>query len=266
MAVTVTNLTYAYRRGPAVLQGISFSVPDGCFACLLGPNGVGKSTLFKCMLGLLPDYDGSIEINGMDIHSLRTKQLARQAAWIPQSSETIFSYTVRDMVLMGTTAMTTGLRTPGRQQTAAAYDALDRLQISHLADRPFTRISGGERQLVLIARALAQQADVLFMDEPTANLDYGNQQRVLRHVRELARQGYTIIQSTHNPEQALLYADRVLALKDGLLLADGSPKTALDTALLQALYGIQVRVEQVCGGQVSVCVPEAAASWQTAGQ
>lgn len=260
MAVCVRNLTYAYRRGPLVLKGISFEIPDGCSVCLLGPNGVGKSTLFKCMLGLLPGYSGSIILGGEDIRGLTAGQMARRVAYIPQSAAPVFSYTVRDMVLMGTTACTTGLRTPGRQETARAEEALEQLQIGHLADRLFTRISGGERQLVLIARALAQRAGVLIMDEPTASLDYGNQLRVLEQTRALARQGYTVIQATHNPEQAFLYADRVLAVKEGQLLASGRPEEVLDAALMQALYGVQVRVEQVCGGRVSVCVPEAAAA------
>ena len=133
--------------------------------------------------------------------------------------------------------------------------ALETLNIAHLKERLFMNISGGERQLVLIARALAQQANILFMDEPTANLDYGNQVRVLEQVHRLSRQGYTVIQSTHNPEQAFLYADEVLAIQDGTVAAQGKPNEVMDAALIRGLYGIEAEVLSIKEDKMRVCVP-----------
>lgn len=142
-----------------------------------------------------------------------------------------------------------------RIQQAYVTQALETLNIQHLRDRMFMNISGGERQLVLVARALAQQAGILFMDEPTANLDYGNQVRVLEQVRRLAGSGYTVIQSTHNPEQAFLYADEVLAVRNGTIAAHGSPNQVMDAALIRDLYGIEAQVESLMDDRIRVCIP-----------
>ena len=150
-----------------------------------------------------------------------------------------------DTVLMGTTGTMNVLQRPGRRQQEAAMQALQRLGIEALAQRGIGTISGGERQLALIARALVQNAEILIMDEPTANLDFGNQQRVLAQIRALAARGYTVLLSTHNPEHALRYAHRVLALQDGHIAADGPTETALTPQLLQTLYGIQAILAEV---------------------
>ncbi|MBO4872775.1 MAG: ABC transporter ATP-binding protein [Lachnospiraceae bacterium] len=256
MSIEVRNVSFAYSHGRTVLDDISFQIPDGEFVSLLGPNGVGKSTLFKCILRLLTGYSGEIRINGDDSKSLSAKELSRRIAYIPQSAAAIFNYTVRDTILMGTTAMVNGLRSPGKKEEAFVDEALERLSLQDLKDRLFTRISGGERQLVLIARALAQQAKILLMDEPTANLDYGNQLRVLEQIKALSGSGYTILQSTHNPEQAFWYADRVIAIRDGRLAADGAPADVMDAALLKALYRIDVSIENLHDGKIHVCVPK----------
>lgn len=256
MEIKVSNLSYAYTKGVPVLQDVSFEIQSGRFVCLLGPNGVGKSTLFKCMLGLLTGFDGKIQIDGTDIRTLAPKQLARKVAYIPQSTAPAFNYSVADVVLMGTTSLVTGFSAPGKKEMEYVEHALDQLDISYLRDRMFLNISGGERQLVLIARALAQQAKILFMDEPTANLDYGNQLRVLGRVRQLSREGYTVIQSTHNPDQAFLYADDVLAVMDGQVEVFGPPNKVMSAELIQRLYRVEVEVESLHNGDVRVCIPK----------
>ena len=258
MGIEVKGLSYAYERGKPVLRELSFPVDTGSFVCLLGPNGVGKSTLFKCMLGLLPCGRGHIFIDGADMADFTPRRLSRKLAYIPQSTAPVFNYSVADAVLMGTTARTALFSSPGQRERACAEKAMELLGIRQLAGRPYANISGGERQLVLIARALAQQADYLFMDEPTANLDYGNQIKVLERVRALTREGYTVIQSTHSPEQAFLYADSVVAVKDGRIAALGAPNAVMDSALLSSLYSAEVSVESLRGGTVRVCVPGAA--------
>ena len=255
MSIEVKELSFSYKRNVPVLHDVSFSLQIGKFICLLGPNGVGKSTLFKCMLGLLRGYDGEIIIDGENIRSLTQKQLARKVAYIPQSTAPVFNYTVSDIVLMGTTSLTGGFSSPGEREATFVNSALETLHIEHLRDRMFMNISGGERQLVLIARALAQQANILFMDEPTANLDYGNQIRVLEQVHRLSRQGFTVIQSTHNPEQAFLFADEVLAVKNGMIAAHGAPHEVRDAEMISSLYGIEAEILSIRDDKMRVCIP-----------
>lgn len=255
MGLCVERLSFSYRK-KKVLEEISFEQREHSLLCLLGPNGVGKSTLFQCILGLLSGYSGQILIRGRDARTYSSSELARQVAYVPQSHAPSFDYTVMDMVLMGTSSRFSVLSIPGRKEREVAEQALDKIGIAELRDRSFKRLSGGERQLVLIARALAQQARILIMDEPTANLDFGNQLRVLRSVKELTRSGYTIFQSTHNPDQALLFADTVLALHNGRVLAFGEPRKVLHEELLRRLYGVEVCLEQLYNGKVSVCIPE----------
>lgn len=244
MEIEVQNLTFSYGKQP-VLQDVSFSVQKGTLTAVLGTNGAGKSTLFRCLLGFLTPQAGEIRLSGRPLSAYSRREAAEKIAYIPQSSEPIFNYTVLDTVLMGTTGTMNVLQRPGRRQQETAMQALQRLGIEALAQRGIGTISGGERQLALIARALVQNAEILIMDEPTANLDYGNQQRVLAQIRALTARGYTVLLSTHNPEHALHYAHRVLALQDGHIAADGPTETALTPQLLQTLYGIQAILAEV---------------------
>lgn len=248
MRVQADGLTFAYGAHE-VLRGVTFAAEGGRLLSVLGPNGVGKSTLFGCLLGLLPGYGGRILFDGADARRMGPRQIARRAAYIPQTHYPAFNYAVFDMVLMGTTHTLGAFASPGAAQRAAAQAALERMGVAHLAGRSFARLSGGEQQLVLIARALAQRSPVLLMDEPTASLDYGNQHRVLRCVQRLAHEdGYTVILSTHNPQHALSYADAVLALHGGAVLAAGAPREVMDEALLTALYGVPVRLVETPQG------------------
>ena len=185
------------------------------------------------------------------------KEMAKLAAYIPQSEAPVFNYTVKDSVLMGTTGTLSPLQSPGEEQLALTERAMEYLGLEHMADRGINEISGGERQLVLLARAMAQKAKILIMDEPTANLDYGNQQHVLRHIQKMADQGYTILLSTHNPEHALQYATHVLAIKNHRVLASGKAETTLTEELIKEIYGLEVRIMEVPvgGGTVRSCIP-----------
>ena len=247
MSVKVDNLSFSYDKR-RVLSDVSFELNEGEMLCLLGPNGVGKSTLFNCILGLLPPEKGEIRIHGEAITEIGAKELARRIAFVPQSHAPTFNYSVFDMVLMGTTSHVGGFSSPGAEHITLAENALERVGITHLRERGYMQISGGERQLTLIARALAQQASVIIMDEPTANLDYGNQLRVLMRIKELSREGITVIQSTHNPEHVFLFADRVIALIGGKVAADGAPSEAVSEELIEALYGVKVRLTHDADG------------------
>lgn len=262
MSVSVQSLSFAYARKP-VLEDISFFLKKGRLVSLLGPNGVGKSTLFKCMLGLLRDYSGTIQIDGQNVAALSPRRLAQKIAYIPQSNYPAFNYSVLDMVLMSTSAQINAMAMPSKQEVDVAMAALDRLGIADFADRGFLQISGGERQLVLIARALAQHSSILLMDEPTANLDYGNQVRVLSSIRTLAEEGYTVLLSTHHPEQAFLFSHEIIAMKNGRLLAAGTSKETVTSALIEQLYGIHTEIESLREDRVRICVPtELLSKWE----
>ena len=258
MSLEARHVSFSYDGKRSVLDDISFRIGDGQMVCLLGPNGVGKTTLFKIILRLLKGYTGSILIGGEDTAGLNTRQMARRIAYIPQSHAPTFNYTVREMVLMGTTSALGAYASPGEEQAELSEKVMRQLGIDHLKDRGFSRISGGERQLALIARALVQQTGVLIMDEPTANLDYGNATIVLEQIRKLAGEGYTILQATHQPDQAFLFADQVLAIYDGRVLAQGKPKDVITEEFIRKLYGVQVDVQSLYGDQVRVCVPVSA--------
>lgn len=256
MGIEVKDLGFSYGTH-RVLDGVSFQGGRGDLIAVLGANGAGKSTLFRCVCGLLTGYSGEILINGNDVRALKSRELARLCAYIPQSAAPAFDYTALETVLMGLTAQMPLLASPGRTHERAAMDALDSLGISALAQRGVGRISGGERQLVLIARALAQGAGLLVMDEPTANLDYGNQLLVMERVRVLTADGYTVVLSTHNPDHALRYADRVLLLHRGAVLAQGVPQEVMTGERLSQLYGVTVRISEIEGEPpVRVCIPE----------
>ena len=255
MKIEVHDLSFSYGDH-SVLDHVTFTAKEGEFLSVLGPNGVGKSTLFRCMLGILTPHRGQIIVNGKTVHTMSPAALAQEIAYIPQSHEPVFHYSVFDMVLMGTTAQRGLFSPPGREQKKLVEAALDRLGLTALGDRSYRTLSGGERQLVLIARAIAQKARILLMDEPSASLDFGNRVRVMEQVKELCKDGYCVIQTTHDPEQAYLYSDMILALKNGRVLAHGRPFDVFNEALISALYGVEVEICEIKQDALRVCIPK----------
>jgi len=254
LSITVSDISFSYGER-LILDNVSATAKEGQLLSVVGPNGVGKSTLFYCILGLLNGFKGRITLNGHDTRELGIKEMARLVAYIPQSHYPSFNFSVFDMVVMGTSHQVSSVSVPGKKQTSLAEAALERLGITHLGDRGYTQISGGERQLVLIARALVQQTRILILDEPTANLDFGNQILVLTQIKSLARDGYTIIQSTHNPEQTFMFSDSVLALYNGKVLASGAPSEIVTEELMRKLYGVDTKVQSLFQDKVRVCIP-----------
>jgi iron complex transport system ATP-binding protein len=251
------HLDFGYRGHP-VGKDVSLSLGAGEVMCLLGPNGSGKTTLFKTLLGLLPAQGGQVLMDGTALAARKRDEIARMLSYVPQAHAAFFPFTVNDVVLMGRTAHLGVFSSPSRRDREAAQAAIDRMRLTHLADSIYTRISGGERQLTLIARALAQEARIVVMDEPTANLDFGNQVRVLERVIALAREGMGVLLSTHDPDHAFLCADRVVLLRTGSVLGMGAPDAVLTEEALQALYGVTVRITEVddgARGRRRVCVP-----------
>jgi len=255
MSIEVKNLSFSYADRP-VLHDICFSVGRGEFLSILGPNGVGKSTLFRCILGLLSGYTGQVLIDGVDARRFSVRETARHIAYIPQSSHPAFNYSVFDIILMGRTSGLSTFRSPKKEDTQLCRWAMDKVGITHLAERCFHRLSGGEQQLALIARALVQKAPVLMLDEPTANLDFGNQLLVLEQARNLAAEGYTVIQTTHHPEQSYMFSDRILAIQSGRVLADGKPEAVLTEENIHALYHVDVDVVSLYEDKARICIPK----------
>lgn len=228
------------HRGRRVGEDIDLGLAAGRTLALLGPNGGGKTTLLRTLLGLLAPIAGEVRLDGRPLAAIPVGERARLMAYVPQSHAGTFAFTVEDVVLMGRTAHATAFAPPSDRDRAVARDALDRLGLSALAQRPYTMISGGERQLALVARALAQEPRVVVLDEPTASLDFGNQGRVLGRMRELASAGLAVLFTTHDPNQALRYADDVSMLRDGRVLHHGASGEALARATLEKLYGSAV--------------------------
>jgi iron complex transport system ATP-binding protein len=239
----------------AVGRGVTLAVRPGEVLCLLGPNGSGKTTLFKTMLGLLPAQAGEVRLDGMALTSLPRRAIARRVAYVPQAHSAQFPFSVIDMVVMGRTAHLGPFASPSEADRRKAAAALATLGIEGLAEAEYTRISGGQRQLALIARSLAQEAPAIVMDEPTASLDFGNQVLVLSEIRRLAARGLAIVLSTHDPDHAFSVAGRVALIDGGRLVAQGSPDEVLTPERLRAVYGVSVAVERLARGQ-TVCVPD----------
>ena len=254
MSLEVRELSFAYDER-TVLNNMSFTAHSGEVLSILGPNGVGKSTLFKCILGLLPDYTGSVDVNGLNASDLNVRELAKQIAYVPQRSDPVFNFSVNEIVLMGTTNEVKLFSSPGKSAQAKVDKALDRLGILELSKRCFHHTSGGERQLVLIARALVQDASVLLLDEPTANLDRGNQILVLEQIKVLAEEGYTVIQTTHDPEHSYMFSDKILTMKDGTVLSYGSPAEILNKETMKSLYEVDMEVSSLFDDKARFCVP-----------
>jgi iron complex transport system ATP-binding protein len=255
MIIAAKELDFGYP-GHVVGRGLDLSLQEGEVLCVLGPNGSGKSTLFRTMLGLLPALGGEVTIDGRPIGQMERGEIARAVAYVPQASSSYFDFSVAQMVLMGRTAHLGAFAAPGERDHAAAAASLERMGIAALAARPVSGVSGGERQLALIARALASEAPALVMDEPTANLDFGNQARVLSQVAQLRDAGVSILLCTHDPDHAFQVADRVLLLRGGSAITLGRTQEALTAENLTRLYDMPVQVAEVetPGGVRRVCV------------
>lgn len=240
-----------------VIEGISFDVASGEVLCLLGPNGVGKTTLFKTLLGFLPLKAGSMTVDGEDLRSWSRKRFAQVIGYVPQAHTPPFPFRAEQVVLMGRTAHLGTFATPSAKDVAIAAEAMERLGISHLADKVYTEISGGERQMVLIARALTQRPKLLVMDEPTSNLDFGNQMRVLSQVNALAESGLGVVMTTHVPDHAFWCGSKVALMRPGGFDI-GTPLETVTEDSLRQVYGVDVKLTQtrLADGRIARgCVP-----------
>ncbi|MBV8753466.1 MAG: ABC transporter ATP-binding protein [Hyphomicrobiales bacterium] len=248
------NLTIGYSER-VVGRNLDIALSTGEVLALLGPNGGGKTTLLKTLLGLIPPKGGEIELGGRPLANYTSRERARLIAYVPQSHAATFAFTVETVVLMGRTAHGNLFSRPTPADRAVATRAMERFGIIDLRERPYTMISGGERQLALLARALAQEPQFIVLDEPTASLDFGNQGRVMREIRALGASGHGVLFTTHDPNHAMRAADRAYLLRQGVRLGEGAVGQVLGRAQLEALYGTPVQLITDAGGGHSAFLP-----------
>ncbi|PKL41830.1 MAG: ABC transporter ATP-binding protein [Candidatus Riflebacteria bacterium HGW-Riflebacteria-1] len=254
--ISVENLSFAWGSHK-ILEDVSFSIEPGTVTSILGPNGSGKTTLLKILLGFLKPLNGRVLLNDSDLATLDLKARAKKMAYVAQRHSAVFSYRVIDVVALGRIPYANIFCKITDADYGLAENCLNQLGIAQLASRPYTEISGGEQQLVLIARALVQQAEILVMDEPVSGLDYGNQLMLLKQLRKLAQSGITCIKTTHYPEHALWTSDRAIFLRDGRIIASGNSTEIINSETLKELYNADIMVLKSEAGShiMRTCVP-----------
>ena len=256
MILEIRDLCCGYRD-KRVVSDFSATIETGTVFCLLGPNGVGKTTLFKTILGLLPRQGGQVLVDGKDTAHMSSMELAHVIAYVPQNHVPPFAFTVRDVIMMGAVAQRGMFSSPTKEDRACADEILEELHVEKLRNRIYTELSGGERQMVLIARALAQRPKFLMMDEPTAALDFGNQVQVLKCVRRLADSGLGVIMTTHQPEHLAECQGHGTLILHGNHFVTGDARTVLTPEHLEDAYDVQVAVldAEFRGHEMMVCQP-----------
>ena len=253
--VDVKNISFSYDKdSPAVFENISFSIEKGDVLCVLGPNGTGKTTLIKCINGLHKVNEGEVYLNGANIQNLSFRDISRTVGYIPQGHVPSFPFTVFDVVLMGRSPYVNITSSPKEKDREIAMNALETLGIEDLKDKSYTNLSGGERQLVFLARVLAQEPDLLILDEPTNHLDFGNQIKLLEIIEQLSKLGLAVIMSSHYPDHAFLAASKVAIMKDKGFIDFGAPDDVLSEENLKKAYGIDVKLMELDDGR-KICVP-----------
>ena len=248
VSLTADHLFFGYagRRGQPsfALHDVSISVPRGSLAGLLGPNGCGKTTLLKLLSGVLGARQGAIALDGRALRGIPRRELARHIAVVPQETHPAFDYTVMEMVLMGRHPHLGAFQLEGPSDLTIARNALLATGTLHLADRPYMTLSGGEKQRVVIAGALAQAPDVLLLDEPTASLDLGYQLEIAALLSRLnADRGVTMVLATHDLNLAASLCDTLVLMRDGRVLAQGATRDVLTGAAVRQLYDVDADVE-----------------------
>ena len=250
MSLTAEQLSVGHDSR-IVVSAVDLALSSGEAVAILGPNGGGKTTLLKTLLGFLRPRAGRVMVDDVELDRLDDRTRARSIAYVPQHHTGVFAFSVLEVVLMGRSAHAGVFSAPSAADRKIALAMLERLGIATLAERPYTMISGGERQLALVARALAQQPRYIILDEPTASLDFGNQGKVMQQIRALAAEGLGVLFTTHDPNQALRYADRVALIGQGRMLATGAASAVLTERALRDLYQSEVKLVRGAGETVA---------------
>lgn len=251
--LNVKNISFAYQD-KNIFEDISFSIDKGDVLTILGSNGTGKTTLIKCLNGLNKINNGDIYIRDQNIDTLSYREVSKFMGYIPQSHDATFPFTVFDVVVMGRAPYLSLNNLPKEKDSGIALKSLKTLGIEHLKDKEYTNLSGGERQLVFLARVITQQPDVLLLDEPTSHLDFGNQVRLLEILGELAKAGLSVIMSSHFPDHTFLSSNKVAIMKDGSFIDFGTPNEVVTEENLKKVYNLDVKLLDLDDGR-KVCVP-----------
>ena len=250
--ISLQSIQFHYDPGKTILNDLSLSVEKGSITAILGPNGTGKTTLLHTVLGLLAPQSGEILIAGQNIHTYKRSELSQVIALVPQSEVVPFNFSVIEYVLLGRTPQLGFLDMPSATDVDLVRETLKLLEINHLEQRAVTELSGGEQQMVVLARALVQQPLVLLLDEPTSHLDLSNKGRLLKILQTLSHSGVTIVFSTHDPDAAAMIADHVILLKSGAVLDAGRITHVLTSEKLTETYGTEVQVLSIDGRLVTL--------------
>lgn len=259
-AIRLTSVDFGYphrnkpatEQGPLVLKNLSLAIPPGSITAILGPNGVGKTTLLNLILGWLQPRAGNVTLFGQDTSTATRREMGRTLALVPQDEHIPFEYTMRDYVLLGRAPYLGPLQAPGAEDITIAESALETVGLRHLADRSVAETSGGEKQLAMVARALAQEPRVLLMDEPTAHLDLRNRRRAVDLIRRHRREGVTVVLTTHDAEFAAAAADRMILLSSGILVAEGPVTDVMTGENLSRVFSIDLEVQEIGGRAIVI--------------
>ncbi len=241
--LSVSNIFFSYSDNP-VLKNVNFELQHAEFTGIIGPNGAGKSTLVRLAAALLENYQGKIQITGQDIKDLNRRELALKTSYVPQNIEPNFPFSVKEIIRMGRYPHQNGLFAEDANADKAVRMAIENMDLSTLQNRSFSTLSGGEKQRAVIASALAQESDLLLLDEPTTALDLRHQQLILSKLKQLTAAGAkTTLLVTHDINLAAQFCDRIILMDHGKILADGTPKEVLNFELIQQVYGVKVYID-----------------------
>jgi iron complex transport system ATP-binding protein len=253
MILEIKNATLGYGK-KEVLENVNLTLNTDRTVCVLGKNGSGKTTLFKSILGALPLISGDILLDGKNIRKWSRQKYAQKVAYVPQARSLPFPFTVMEVVLFGRTAHLSVFSSPGKKDRIIAEECLERLNIMHLRNRVFTQLSGGEQQMVIIARALAQQPLFMVMDEPTSNLDFGNQIKVIRQVNLLKGNSLGILMATHSPDHAFMCDADVAVVHKNRIWKQGYCNDVITRDALQEIYGVDVIISTISNAMEDACL------------
>ena len=254
MKLELKNVSFSYDNKKEVLKDINLTVNKGSVMTILGRNGAGKSTMLNCITGGLKPTKGEIFLDGKEISSMSYQELAKVIAYVPQNHTTTYPYMVKDLVVMGRAPYLKLYEKPSKKDFELVNEVLEELGILHLADRLYTEISGGERQKVTVARAIVQQADIIILDEPTSQLDYGNQLRLVSQVSTLVKRGFGVIMTTHMPDHVFLVGGEVAILDKKGNLNVGKVDDVMTNEALSELYESEINIVEVKEFNRKICI------------
>lgn len=250
----IKDAAFAYENTDNIFEDINLTVDKGDVVCILGPNGCGKTTLIKCLNGIHRPNQGTVYINGEDIKNIEQREIARNIGYIPQGHVPTFAFTVFDVVLMGRTPHLDFFQSLGDTDYKIAEKALDKFGLMEMKDKPYTTLSGGEQQLVFFARVIAQEPHILILDEPTSHLDFGNQLKTLDIISTLAKEGLSVVMTSHFPDHAFISSNKVAIMKDRNFMDIGKPDEVITRENMEKAYGIHVEIVDM-GDNRKICVP-----------